>query len=319
VSISLVVDTALALLIIGLAVWVVAVRTAYAAVTGFVAYGLLLALVWVRLAAVDVALTEAAIGSGLTGLLLLGAAARLRHQEAVEVARMPGPGFRILVGVLCLLAALGLGVVVLLLPEPAPTLAPEITARLPATGLHNPVTGVLMVYRAIDTLFEATVLVPALIAVWSLASDLGWGGRPGSLTPLHSGGPLTLLAQVLPPFGILVGIHLVWVGADAPGGKFQGATVLAVMWLLVLMAGLRRPPVVSGWLLRLLVIVGPAVFLAVGLAGLWWADAFLAFPEGWAKPLILVIEAALTLSVAVTLGLLVAGPPVADSRSKVRS
>ena len=44
---------------------------------GGLAYGLLLALVWVRLDAVDVALTEAAIG-GLSGILLVGAAARLR-------------------------------------------------------------------------------------------------------------------------------------------------------------------------------------------------------------------------------------------------
>src|SRR5262249_23479735 len=45
-------------------------------VVGFVAYGLLLALVWVPLRAVDVALAEAAIGGGLSGVLLLGAAAR---------------------------------------------------------------------------------------------------------------------------------------------------------------------------------------------------------------------------------------------------
>ena len=54
----------------------------FAAVVGFVAYGLLLALAWVRLHAVDVALTEAAIGGGLCGVLLIGAAARLRAAEA---------------------------------------------------------------------------------------------------------------------------------------------------------------------------------------------------------------------------------------------
>ena len=60
-------DVGLAVLVLGVAVWTVAARSAFAAVVGFVAYGLLLALVWVRLAAVDVALTEAAIGSGVTG------------------------------------------------------------------------------------------------------------------------------------------------------------------------------------------------------------------------------------------------------------
>ena len=61
--------------------------------------------------------------------------------------------------------------------------------------------------------------------------------------------------------------------------------------------------------LRLVLVAGPAVFLAIGLAGFALADAFLAYPEAYAKPLIIVIEVAMMLSVAATLGLLVAGPP----------
>lgn len=48
----------------------------------FIAFGLLMALVWVRLDAPDIALAEAAIGAGLTGALLLAALARL---ESVSV------------------------------------------------------------------------------------------------------------------------------------------------------------------------------------------------------------------------------------------
>jgi multisubunit Na+/H+ antiporter MnhB subunit len=177
--------------------------------------------------------------------------------------------------------------------------------------VKNPVTAVLLAYRAIDTLLETVVLIPALIGVWSLTTDQGWGGRPGSLSPLRSNSALTLLAQILPPFGILVGIHLVWAGADAPGGKFQGATVLAAMWVLVMVAGLREPPAVSNRLLRLLLVIGALCFLGIGAAGIWLAGAFLAYPQGYAKLLILAIEAALTPSVAVVLGLLLAGPPAA--------
>jgi hypothetical protein len=46
------------------------------------------------------------------------------------------------------------------------------------------------------------------------------------------------------------------------------------------------------------------LFFAVGFAGCFVADAFLAYPEGFAKPLILIIEAAVVLSVAATLALL---------------
>jgi hypothetical protein len=76
-----------------------------------------------------------------------------------------------------------------------------------------------------------------------------------------------------------------------------------------MMTGLTAAPAVSERRLRVVLVAGPAVFLAIGLAGFALADAFLAYPEAWAKPLIIVIEVAKMLSVAVTLGLLVAGPP----------
>ena len=49
--------------------------------------------------------------------------------------------------------------------------------------------------------------------------------------------------------------------------------------------------------------------MAIGIAGFATAGAFLAYPQGYAKPLILLIEAALTLSIAVALGLLALGAP----------
>jgi len=316
---ALVVDAALVLLVLGLALWITAARVAYGAAVGFVAYGLLLTIVWVRLAAVDVAMTEAALGSGLTGLLLLGAAARLAPYEAAELKRRPGLGLRVLVGILCAALAAGLAVVVLLLPDPAPSQALAVAAHLPATGLGNPVTGVLMAYRAIDTLLESVVLVPALIGVWSLSIEMAWGGRPGFLTPWRSGSALPLLARVLPPFGILVGIHLVWAGADDPGGKFQGAAVLAAMWILVMVVGLREPPPVSDRLMRFLLVLGPLSFIGIGAVGIPLAGAFLAYPEAYAKPLILAIEVGLTISVTAVLGLLLAGPPAPEPQYQRQS
>ena len=71
------IDVGLAALVLGVAVWTVTARDSFSAVVGFVVYGLLLSLVWVRLYAPDVALTEAAVGGGVTGVLLLTAGARL--------------------------------------------------------------------------------------------------------------------------------------------------------------------------------------------------------------------------------------------------
>ncbi len=74
-------DVGLAFLVFAVAAWTIFAPGAFAATVGYVVYGLLLSLVWIRLFAVDVALTEAAIGSGVTGVLLIGAAARLRGAE----------------------------------------------------------------------------------------------------------------------------------------------------------------------------------------------------------------------------------------------
>jgi multisubunit Na+/H+ antiporter MnhB subunit len=301
-------DAVLAASIVALAVWTIVAREAFAAVVGFVAYGLLLALVWVRLAAPDVALTEAAIGGGVTGALLLGAAARL-HGTASPAAERPGRAFRLVTGLLCGVVAAALAATMFTLPEPAPTLAPEAAANLASTGLGNPVTGVLMAYRALDTMLEKVVLVLALIGVWSLAPDALWGGSPRAPRRGRAHGALVLLARLLPPVGIVIGIHLLWVGADEPGGAFQGGALLAAMWLLAMIAGLAPTPAISARWLRLALVGGPLVFLAIGLAGFGLAGTFLAYPERYAKPLIIVIEVALMLSIALTLSLLVAGPP----------
>ena len=302
-------DIGLALLIVAVAVWTIAARDTFAAVIGFVALGLLLALAWVRLAAPDVALTEAALGSGVTGVVLLGASTRLRHAGISAADKKPGAMLRAAAAVLCTVISAGLAAIVLVLPDPAPTLAPQAAANMAATGLGNPVTAVLMAYRAIDTLLETVVLLLALLGLWSLTPDPFWGGLPGRRHHDDPDGVLTFAAQLLVPVGILVGIHIFWVGSVAPGGEFQGATILAAMWILAAMAGLVDAPPVSRRWLRLILVAGPAVFFTIGLAGFAMAGGFLAYPESHAKLLIVMIEVPVTLSIAATLALLVAGPP----------
>jgi multisubunit Na+/H+ antiporter MnhB subunit len=309
-----VVSLVVALLLLSLAVWTVVARDAFLAIAGFVVYGLLLSLVWVRLYGIDVALTEAAIGGGLTGALLIGAVARLRGTEAAAWSERSGAGLRAVAKLLALGVTAVLVLCVLLLPEPAPTLAPLVVENMDVTGVGNPITGVLLAFRALDTMLEAIVLVIALIGVWSLAPDGVWGGRPGLRHHADPDGVLAYLARLLPPIGIVVGIYLFWAGADHPGGKFQSATILAAMWLLVQMAGLTdSPPTGNRWL-RAGIVVGPLVFVAVGLLGLWSAGAFLAYPPDWAKPMIVAIEVALLPTLVLVLALLLNGAPARSDR-----
>ncbi|MBW5437330.1 DUF4040 domain-containing protein [Bradyrhizobium canariense] len=306
-SIATVFEIVLAAVVLGLGVWTIVVPETFSATVGFVAYGLLVALVWVRLDAVDVALTEAAIGGGLGGVLLLGAAARLRDADLMA-EKTPGT-LRASAAALSVLMAAALAGAVLVLPDPAPTLAPAAVAKAGATSLSNPVTNVLMAFRAMDTMLEKIVLLLAVVGVWSLASDFAWGGRPGPRHEADPRGVLVFLARLLPPIGIVVGIHVLWAGADQPGGAFQGGAILASMWLLAIMTGLADTPSVSLRWIRLILVAGPGLFLVVGLVGLLFDDAFLSYPPALAKPLILGIEVTMTLTIAATLGLLLAGAP----------
>ena len=70
---SLLLDLLLGLAVLGVAGWTLAVRGNFPAVIGFVAYGLLLALVWVRLGAVDVALVLALLGAFASVAFVLAA------------------------------------------------------------------------------------------------------------------------------------------------------------------------------------------------------------------------------------------------------
>ena len=239
-------------------------------------------------------------------MVALGLARILRgpsDADRMMAAQLLGTGG--IAALLLLGAASGIGAVV----DVALTLAPQAMANIAVTGVGNPITAVLLAFRAMDTLLEAIVLVFALIGVWSLGPDNAWGGHPGPRHRADPNGILAYLARVLPPIGIIVGTYIFWVGADHPGGKFQGATIVAAMWLLVIMAGLADTPPISRTWLRVGLVTGPLVFIAIGLAGAVTAGAFLAYPEGYAKPLIIVIELALMPTLALILALLIAGAP----------
>jgi multisubunit Na+/H+ antiporter MnhB subunit len=190
-----VLDIGLAAFVLGVAAWTVAVGKVFSAVVGYVAYGLLLAIVWVRLYAPDVALTEAAIGSGVTGVLLVTASTRLGRLP--KGSAPPGLALKVAAAVLSALVAGVLAAAVLYLPGPAPSLAPEADKALSTTGLGNPVTAVLIAYRSFDTMLEKVVLVLAIVGVWSVAPDRFWSGAPAPLGPAAPDAALVFLARVL--------------------------------------------------------------------------------------------------------------------------
>lgn len=288
-------DSVLAVAILGTATTALFARDRIAAVAAFLVTGLLVALSWLRLGAPDVALAEAAIGAGLTGALLLRSAHRIPSAPArsLPLAQWLGAGaLSLAVGGTILWTALSIGT--------APAYPALVTQALPESGVENPVTAVLLNFRAWDTLLEIAVLFAALTVI-AVVKPV----RP-RIAPL---GPMVLpFARVVLPLTILLAGHLLWQGAHAPGGAFQAGAVLAGGAIALSLSGAVRSFPWGRAGIGGLSILGLGVFALAALAAELLTGALLGYPAGAAKAWIITIESALTLSIAATLLLLFFGP-----------
>jgi len=202
-----------------------------------------------------------------------------------------------LIVALAALLGVALAAALLDLPPHAVRLPGDVAANLAASGVAHPITAVLLNFRGYDTLLEIAVLLLALFGVLALV-------KPHAATPAVPAHPLLqTLAKLLAPLMVLVAGYLLWVGAIAPGGAFQAGAVLAAAGVLLRLAGLLPAWAAPGLLLRAGLALGLLVFVAVAVAVLGHAT-LLTYPPALAGGLILLIEAALTLSIGLTLAAL---------------
>lgn len=289
-------DLLLCLLLVALAFASIVSRQLTHAVVLYIAFGLLMALAWARLAAPDLALAEAAIGAGLTGALCFTALARqglFVKSPALSWPQRLWPAlFVVLMLGSLLLAMLQLPA----RPGPLPTM---VAAELASSGVSHPVTAVLLNFRSWDTLLELVVLLLALLGVVQVA--------PPRFN--HTSWALSRnWSQLLAPLVILLAGYLLWAGASQPGGAFQaGALLAAGAVVLRLNQQLNWLHWDNGWI-RLLVVAGLAAFVLSGLIAFWLtapAGVWLQWPAPLAGGLILLIELFASVAIATTLTLLV--------------
>jgi multicomponent Na+:H+ antiporter subunit B len=133
-------------------------------------YSFLMATVLVALDAVDVAMTEAAVGAGISTVLLLGALYLTRGEEAKPVHRPWLPlAVSIAAGGALVYGMLGLPA----FSDPEAPIHTHVAPRYLAesvkeTGVPNVVTAVLARYRGYDTLGETVVVFTAGAGVIAL-------------------------------------------------------------------------------------------------------------------------------------------------------
>ena len=133
-------------------------------------YSFLMATVLVALDAVDVAMTEASVGAGISTVLLLGALHLCRSEEA-KPARRPWLPLAVATttGGMLVFGTFGLPA----FSDPSAPIHTHVAPRYlnegpRETGVPNVVTAVLASYRGYDTLGETTVVFTAGVGVIAL-------------------------------------------------------------------------------------------------------------------------------------------------------
>lgn len=310
------------------AMGIVRTRNLFVAVMLLGIFSLLIAINFFILDAVDVALTEAAVGAGISTVLFLGALALTSERERL--------GTRNRWLSLAVVASATLVVLYATFDKPrfgdpqAPVhqhVAPWYLEKTPEyIDIPNVVTAVLGSFRGYDTLGEVFVVFTAGIGVLFLLSARRGGANnraPGRRAPDNrapaepdaSGIGLRehviprVVGRLLVPFILLFGLYVQFHGEYGPGGGFQaGALIAAAFILYALVEGEDRTlaAVPQGWLIALMV-GGALLYGGVGLAGIALGANFLDYSVLAADPVagqhlgIILIEAGVGMTVTGTL------------------
>lgn len=277
----------------------------------FLGMGVVMALIWLRLGAVDIALAEAALGTGLLSALIVWLAVyrappieqKGDGQPSQPASRWLDAGLGVVVGSLVVIV---LAAVWLRVEQRLPTWEQPLVDQLPETGTEHGVTGVLLAFRAYDTLLESAVLMAAGVVVLALGRgpgpSLGYTGGPVPVVP----GPLRWLVRLIAPVLLLFGLWLMFAGSSDFGGAFQSGAVLAGM-LILLRVGQVKMRVFNQRIAPVLLVSGVVVFIGFAALGPFLGLEWFTWNPEWAFAAVLTIEIFLTAGITAGLYVLYLG------------
>lgn len=273
---ELLLDISLLALLLVTAVAIAWTRDLFAAAMFAGIYGLLSASFFMTMGAVDVAFTEAAVGAGISPLLIILTLALCGRRQRPDPSRaVLALGLVAVVGALLIAATLDMPAFGAA-DAPAQThVAPRyINDSMAEIGIPNIVTSVLASYRAFDTLGEVVVIFTAGLGVLALLAGSG-EQRIGNRLPASPGGGsrdlvLRVIAKILIAPIMLYALYVQFHGEYGPGGGFQAGVIFAVGFILYgLVFGLDAVRRVAGSaVVQLLAALGVLIYGCVGLLSL---------------------------------------------------
>jgi multicomponent Na+:H+ antiporter subunit B len=144
------------------------------------------------------------------------------------------------------------------------------------TGSLNLVTAIYLDFRLLDTLFEAGVLLIAVTGVSYIAQHEHVEHNPLFMLDKFKIPELFVsLARVIYPIVLLFGIYVVFNGHLAPGGGFQGGSILATALLILYYIDLKKKTnlqrifTIEKWLYLALLSMSMISFLT---RGVWFTN-----------------------------------------------
>lgn len=237
-------------------------------------YGLLSASLFVSLDAVDVAFTEAAVGAGVSPLLMLATLTMLGKKEpAARRSRRAGISLLLvtLTGALLVVGTLDMPA----FGDPDAPANQHVASRYindsyEEVGVPNLVSAVLASYRGFDTLGEVAVVFTAGIAVLSLLMLVSDGeSRPGRrpLSKMHEHKILRIVGKVLIGPILIFALYVQFHGDYSPGGGFQAGVIFAAAFILYeMLFGLElAKTVVNLAVVRFCAALGVLIYGCTGL------------------------------------------------------
>ncbi len=142
-------------------------------------------------------------------------------------------------------------------------------------GAPNVITGILLTYRAFDTLGEVAVLfmVAAGVGLVLGASAKGESAEAESEAPTPASEIVQSATQIMVPLIAIFAAYIIMNGHISAGGGFQGGAVIASAVLLLLLANPSQK--LNSAFLSITESAAGVLFVLVGIAGLIFAGGFL--------------------------------------------
>lgn len=138
-------------------------------------------------------------------------------------------------------------------------------------GAPNVITGILLTFRAFDTLGEVAVLFMVAAGVGLVLSGKTTTGTEESKTPASE--IVRTATQILVPLIAIFAAYIIMNGHISAGGGFQGGAVIASAVLLLLLANPSQE--LNTALLSITESLAGVLFVVAGIAGLVAAGGFL--------------------------------------------